>query len=40
MKNFFVDQALDRADRELKKLSSFAGAAASGGGMRGHAMSS
>ena len=37
VKNVFVDQALDRADRQLKKLSGFAGAAASGGGLRGHA---
>jgi hypothetical protein len=33
----FVDQALDCADRELQKLSGFAGAAASGGGDCGHA---
>jgi hypothetical protein len=37
VKDFLVDQALDRADRQLKKLGGFAGAAASGGGMRGHA---
>jgi hypothetical protein len=28
---------LDRADRQLKKFSGFAGAAASGGGLRSHA---
>jgi hypothetical protein len=37
VKDFFVCQALDRADRKLKKLSGLAGAAASGGGVRGHA---
>jgi hypothetical protein len=37
MKDVFVDQALDRADRELKKFSGFAGATASGGGLMGHA---
>ncbi|MEY3922432.1 MAG: hypothetical protein RI915_79, partial [Pseudomonadota bacterium] len=37
VKNVFVDQALDRADRQLKKFSGFAGAAASGGGLRSHA---
>ena len=32
VKDFLVYQALDRADRQLKKFSRFAGAAASGGG--------
>jgi len=32
VKDFLVDQALDRADRQLKKFSGFAGAAARGGG--------
>jgi hypothetical protein len=32
VKDFLVDQALNRADRQLKKFSGFAGAAASGGG--------
>jgi hypothetical protein len=31
VKDFLVDQALDRANRQLKKLGGFAGAAASGG---------
>ena len=37
VKDFLVDQALNRADRQMKKLGGFAGAAASGGGVRGHA---
>ena len=37
MKNFVVNQLLNCADRELKKFSSFAGAAAGGGGSVGHA---
>jgi len=37
VQDIFIDQALNRADRELKELSGFAGAAASGGGVRGHA---
>jgi hypothetical protein len=37
VEDVFVDQALNRADRELKKFSGFAGAAASGGRVRGHA---
>jgi hypothetical protein len=32
VKDFLVSQALNRADRQLKKFSGFAGAAASGGG--------
>ena len=34
VEDVFVDQALDRADRKLKQFSGFAGAAASGGGVR------
>ncbi len=37
VEDFLVGQALDCADRQLKKLGGFAGAAASGGGERGHA---
>lgn len=37
MKHVIVDQLLNCADRELKKFSSFAGAAAGGGGSVGHA---
>jgi hypothetical protein len=36
MKDVFVYQALDGADRELKKICGFAGATASGGGLIGH----
>ena len=37
VEDFLVGQALDCANRQLKKLGGFAGAAASGGGVRGHA---